>query len=580
VKKLFSFCSQHWFLVSLASILGLAIFLRFFRLGNVPVALYWDEAAMLVDAKSLAKTGQDMHGQPWLQSIFLSYGDYKLPVYIWLASLSVKLFGVSRFALRLPSALAGLGSILVAVKLVPLLINSLTEPSRKKSKKIKFNSKTIKLIQLAVALVMAISPWSVMFSRTGFEGHLGQFFLSLAVLLLIMKPENLLFNLVAGLSAVLATYTYFSVRFVWPVILIAFIILRSIHLKKLKIKKLAFVQLLPLLIYGLMLWPMTQSQYYQASNQYRYSTSSILNDFDYAVASNVMREQSGNSFLSRILYHRHLLLIRQLLENYADHLSLNYLFFHGDSNLRHGTSIHGLMLWPLVVSFFVGLYYLFKKTWKLALFLLCWWLVALLPASVPEETPHALRSLNGLMPLIIIVGFGLGFAYKKLWLEKKKIWWLYLGLIFVSGFQFIYHYFKVYPVQSAQAWQDGYKNLVLTVVEKHQDVDKFYVDDSDLRIYLWMLAFGPYQPEQFQTWLADQQELSKIDNIIFENYNWNNLEALNQEIIISTHKNEAINRIRDGANPVGIDKVKGIAPQTEFWILKFNPNIQPAYQQK
>src|SRR3972149_8796774 len=95
------------FLIGLGLIFFLAVLLRFYQLGAVPVSLYWDETAMLVDARSVAATGRDMYGNSWLQAIYPSYGDYKLPVYIWLASLSVKVFGASEWALRLPSATAG-----------------------------------------------------------------------------------------------------------------------------------------------------------------------------------------------------------------------------------------------------------------------------------------------------------------------------------------------------------------------------------------------------------------------------------------------------------------------------------------
>jgi 4-amino-4-deoxy-L-arabinose transferase-like glycosyltransferase len=140
--------TQRFFLAAFV-ILFFGIAIRFFKLGQVPVSLYWDEAAILVDAKSIAETGRDMHNRPWFQVIFPSYGDYKLPVYIWLASLAVKLFGVSAFAVRMPSFVAGCLTMVVGA----LLAKKLFELESKSMSK-------NKLIALSTLFVIAVSPWS------------------------------------------------------------------------------------------------------------------------------------------------------------------------------------------------------------------------------------------------------------------------------------------------------------------------------------------------------------------------------------------------------------------------------------
>ncbi|HZZ98924.1 MAG TPA: glycosyltransferase family 39 protein, partial [Candidatus Saccharimonadia bacterium] len=133
--------------------------LRLYKLGGVPSSMYIDEVAIGVDAKSLAQTGHDMHGNSIFSTMFPSYGDYKLPVYVWLATGSVKLFGATGFAVRLPSALAGI----VTVALVFFLARELFEKDKHRD-----------VIALCGAAITALLPWSILFSRTGFEGHVGQ----------------------------------------------------------------------------------------------------------------------------------------------------------------------------------------------------------------------------------------------------------------------------------------------------------------------------------------------------------------------------------------------------------------------
>jgi 4-amino-4-deoxy-L-arabinose transferase-like glycosyltransferase len=72
----------------------LTVLLRFYQLGQNPVSLYWDEAAIAVDAYSISQTGRDMNNHHWLQPVLGSYGDFKAPVLIWLTSISVKFFGM------------------------------------------------------------------------------------------------------------------------------------------------------------------------------------------------------------------------------------------------------------------------------------------------------------------------------------------------------------------------------------------------------------------------------------------------------------------------------------------------------
>lgn len=197
-----------WWLAALGVLL-LAVVLRCTQLGQVPTGLYWDEVAMLVDAKSVAETGRDMHGRVWYQVMYPSYGDYKLPVYIWLASLTVKVFGVSAWALRIPSAIAGILTV-VATGWCASLAWSITEKKR--------SAAWAGTIGLATMAVVAVSPWSVMFSRTAFEGHVGQLLLTLSVIVQLLSLRWRWLRFVSPMIGALATYTYFSVRFVWPVV--------------------------------------------------------------------------------------------------------------------------------------------------------------------------------------------------------------------------------------------------------------------------------------------------------------------------------------------------------------------------
>src|SRR5438477_12751586 len=87
-----------------------AFVLRIVNLANVPSSLNWDEVSHGYNAYSILKTGKDEWGFA-LPTIFRAYGDYKLPVYIYVTAVSEFFFGLNEIAVRLPSVIAGTLSV-------------------------------------------------------------------------------------------------------------------------------------------------------------------------------------------------------------------------------------------------------------------------------------------------------------------------------------------------------------------------------------------------------------------------------------------------------------------------------------
>lgn len=544
-------------IILLAACIVIGIFARWWKLGQVPVSLYWDEAAMLVDAKSVAQSGQDMHGNNWLQAIYPSYGDYKLPVYIWLAALSVKLFGVSAWSLRLPSATVGTLEILaLAIFSVQLFSRDKVVTMRQRfytlmnyfSRWHLSKSKHTKLLFFTSAAIFALIPWSIQFSRTGFEGHLGQFLLLLSIgsLFASSRPNKrkLSFHVLACVLGALAVYAYYSVRFVWPVLFLSYLFIfeftpawvRTRKIFNLDLLRIGLAAILGLTFWFLLLLPLYASPHYQASQTFRLSTDSILKNEDEILQSNVYRQMAGNGPASRILYHRYVLTGQELLKNYSAHLSLNYLFVSGDPNLRHGTGTTGLFQIWMLPLFFLGIFMLARKDRGVLLFLIIWWLIALLPASVPTTVPHALRSLNALVPTSVLISYG---AYQLLlWLfslkQKPQSIFIPLGflIIIITSLFYLHDYFAHYPARSAFDWQDGYRQLSELIQKEHSPVRTVWVNPDDDRLYLWLMIYGDYSAQDFHSWESEGYQFPKIDNVVFEPFDWGKLETLDHKLIV------------------------------------------------
>ncbi|HAV15412.1 MAG TPA: hypothetical protein DCX25_03715 [Candidatus Pacebacteria bacterium] len=478
-------------------ILLIAAVLRLYKLGSIPVSMYIDEIAIGVDAKSIAQTGRDMHGHSWLTPMFLSYGDYKLPVYIWIATASVKIFGATEFAVRLPSAVAGV----LTVFLIYFISVELFEKRKDRI-----------WIGLASAVVTAVLPWSVLFSRTGFEGHVGQMFLLLSILFALYARKRPWFIVCSAVTGALAVYTYFSIRFVFPVVLLASFIVSA---KKFESKHI-FRGVLGLVVFGLLLIPLVRSPYYAPSNAFRLSASSILDNTQRVLYSNVLRAQDREAWYSRVLHHRELYFLKDLITHYAAHFDLSYLFISGDVNLRHSTGKTGIMFLTFAPLFFVGLYVCTRKEQKVGIFLAVWYLIALLPASVPNEVPHALRSINGVGVAALLCGLGAVELYSFLY--KKRFGKVVIGVfacaILFNIFSFLHDYTIHYPTRSKKAWSYGKKQIAQFIEEEKTSYDHVIVATDD-SMYLWVLFYGNYDFTKVQRMPFIDNKLQNINTINF-----------------------------------------------------------------
>jgi 4-amino-4-deoxy-L-arabinose transferase-like glycosyltransferase len=157
----------NWWLIA---IIILAAVLRLVVLDKYPVGINSDEAALGYNAYSIIKTGKDEYGE-FLPMAFKSFGDYKPGLYVYFTIPFVALLGLNEWAVRLPSALLGIGT----VYLIFLLSQRL------------FNSRGVSLL---ASLMLAISPWHLHFSRGGWETNAATFGIVLGVWGWLKALEN------------------------------------------------------------------------------------------------------------------------------------------------------------------------------------------------------------------------------------------------------------------------------------------------------------------------------------------------------------------------------------------------------
>ena len=153
----------YWLLVIL--IVLIAIYLRFYKLAQVPAGMTWDEAAIGYNGFAVVTA----HRDEWLNFMpisFQSFGDYKAPLVIYLSGLFTHFLGLNLMGVRLPFALAGVAT----VGGMFCLYNQLAKLTG-------VSAKEYRLYSLLLGLFMALSPWHVHYSRVGFESGIALMFL-------------------------------------------------------------------------------------------------------------------------------------------------------------------------------------------------------------------------------------------------------------------------------------------------------------------------------------------------------------------------------------------------------------------
>ena len=176
--------------ILLSIIVLVAAALRLYRLSDVPPGVNRDEASIGVTASSLMQTGRDEYGR-FLPLSFESFGDWKLPLYIYTTIPFVKLFGLSELAVRLPSAIAGIASVAALYYLAQML----------------FASESIGLL---AAISLALMPWHIHISRVESEAIVAVFFTIAGSICFLraLKSKSLLSLIFAAVLFALTYYTY------------------------------------------------------------------------------------------------------------------------------------------------------------------------------------------------------------------------------------------------------------------------------------------------------------------------------------------------------------------------------------
>ncbi|MDA1317485.1 MAG: glycosyltransferase family 39 protein, partial [bacterium] len=163
MKRLSGLLTDHIWEVILIVIFG---FLFFYRLDWVTLGS-WDEAWYGSIARTISQSNEwmliEFNGRPFF--------DHP-PMGFWLMAVSYKLFGISEFTTRLPSALLGFVSMILLYKTSILLFGK-------------------RVVGFAAALILGTSVWYVLRVRSGNLDSPFVFFYILTIYLSLLSRKNM-----------------------------------------------------------------------------------------------------------------------------------------------------------------------------------------------------------------------------------------------------------------------------------------------------------------------------------------------------------------------------------------------------
>jgi len=467
----------------LAAIFLFAGFVRFYNISEVPVSLYWDEVSQVYSAYSILETGKDEYGNSF-PLLFRAFEDYKTPANIYLTAISVKLFGLNEFSARFSSAFLGTLSIFFVFLFIKELFR-------------KVELVNSNYIALLAAFLVAISPWHILFSRAGFEANSGLFIVILAMCLFLKYINTNLFKyfIFSMISFSLTFYFYRSLWIFVPLLITGlFIIYPKTLFSKENLKK----TILGILIFFIVLSPfipkMLSSEGFTRSNQ-----ASVINNSQEKVLEFSKKQEKVGGVVGKIIFNRRVVYTTEYIEGYLSHFSPNFLFFNGDSNLRHGVRGVGVLyLWG-AIFIIPGIIALLRLERKTKLVIIIWILAAPVAAALSVPTPHALRSLYMIPMIQLIVALGMIWIYQLVGKRYQKGFILVTtGIILYFFVSFISSYFGEYSKYSSSEWADGYRQLAQYVFENENKYEKVIISGHFWQPYIYFLFYSKYDPSVYQ----------------------------------------------------------------------------------
>jgi len=268
-----------------------------------------------------------------------------------------------------------------------------------------------------------------------------------------------------------------------------------------------------------------------------------------------------------------------LSNQYLTYFSPTFLSVNGDSNPRFGLPGYS-PLNPVEYFFiFVGLYYLYKRGEKYRHLLVTLLVVSPLAAAATWLEPSLTRSFYLIVPILIIVAYGIRHSFSAL---KPNRFGIPFMIILTGIYMFFLFfswdfYFNHYPKRPLviRSWQCGYKEIVSYVRKNYDNFDQFYMTDKNGPPYIFFLFYLQYPPANFQK----QAVLTNIDSMGFGQvrkfdkfiFSFRSPSILPKKTAVIGYSDDFLNLKDFSSDKIGSENIKVKIGSEEIFQIHENP---------
>lgn len=546
---------KSWRYLLIGSVIGLTvtllIFLRFYQLGSIPGGIALDEANYGYDAYSISDTGKDMWGQMGIS--LKSLGEYKPAGLTFTLIPIIKVFGLSTFTTRLPSAVFGLLTLIVTFYLLKLLLKD-------------------SVVSFIGAIFLGLSPWHFGLSRQYYESVSGLFFIVASIyfqIKYIRDPKVTKNIIIAAVLASFGGYYYQVLRYLGLGQLGLVVAIPNWGKLKLLVKY-GFIALL--------FWTFASIPYlgdmFGSRGLMRLSQENSMHEFGDVLTITENRQlcylSSGkNLMVAKICYawwNKPGEQMMKIGKTYIELLSPKYLF---NENNQSDTIIPftGAYLEFMVIFYVLGLYYLVKNIGKKEhLYLLLSYLFSAIPIAVSFSLGIQ-RNVVGLYLVLIISSYGLYFGkvllFRYFKWPTKAFAIIGISLIFIwLQSRYLANYFLVYTKTQPEVWHTETPEIMRWLGENNKGRKIVFLDFPYATLYYSF--FNKLDPVEFQS-SSKWSEPDKFGAL--------NIVGVSDKIISSSGLFEEICIHKNKAEPSKLLVLPGHKPDWSSVVLKQTTNF-------
>lgn len=510
---------MKWNFLFIVGVILLAIGLRFWKLGGIPIGVTHDEMGFIYNAYSIAKTGRNVLGEQLPIFTWLNQGGFPfLPVPIYLSVPVFWFLPLSATSGRLLPGVMGVLDVLLLYLLVKQILGN-------------------KNLACLSALFLAISPWHLHFSRSAYDPNYSLFFYLVGIVLFLHEARRKKIFILSTVSFFLAIYSYRAMNVLYVPLMGVLLWYGLSALKIARLQLISFVVGVCAVVFSFLI----------VSNMYgKAYTAEALKIIDPKIASEIdtqISESKGPLALRRVFLNKPMYIIGKLRENYVRSYSPEFLFLYTEPSKIYSIWSRGRLYFIDVIFILLGFLYLCRHTNKRgAAFIIGLVFIGGLPGMV-GGFPYSAR--NMFLSIVFPILTAAGVMHILNIIQSKIFKFLCISILiviyaYVFG-SYLFDYYGRYAYYGAEAWNKSLQDLSGVINKNKNHYQKVIVGTASFGDLMQYAFYAREDVTALQkAWIQKKSDTYTIDNVTFMgkclNTKYDTIPDFNASVLYVVHE--------------------------------------------